>query len=209
MRRQFLTGSLACLLTAGWASASRAQSPSSVSANAPAHVPALVRISLKTGKGVIVLDLEAERAPVTTKNFLRYVDLKKFDGNAFYRAMPNGEGRGLIQAGDSRRALAPIAHEPTSQTGLSHTEGTISMVRGAPGSARGDFFICVGDMTFLDAGKGGTGDNLGFAAFGHVVEGMDVVKAILAAPVSPTEGDGAMKGQMLSPRVPILTARRG
>ncbi len=63
-------------------------------------------------------------------------------------------------------------------------------------------------MTFLDAGGGGTADNLGFAAFGHVVEGMDVVRAILAAPVSATDGSGSMKGQMLSPRVPILTARR-
>ncbi len=63
-------------------------------------------------------------------------------------------------------------------------------------------------MRFLDAGGGGTGDNLGFAAFGHVVEGMDVVRAIFASPVSATEGEGSMKGQMLSPRVPILTTRR-
>jgi peptidyl-prolyl cis-trans isomerase A (cyclophilin A) len=173
-----------------------------------ATAPSLVRIKMTTGKGAIVLDLEAEKAPLTTRNFLRYIDMKKLDATSFYRAMPNGEGRGLVQGGDSRRAMPPVAHEPTSQTGLSHTEGTISLVRGAPGSGKGDFFICVGDMTFLDAGKGGTSDNLGFAAFGHVIEGMDVVKAILAAPVSPTEGEGAMKGQMLSPRVPILTTRR-
>ncbi len=176
--------------------------------------PALVRIRMTTGKGDILLDLDAAHAPLTVKNFLRYVDMKKLDKNAFYRAMPNGKGpggvdRGLIQGGDSRRALAPIAHEPTSQTGLTHTEGTISLVRGAQaGSGRGDFFICVGDMRFLDAGGGGTGDNLGFAAFGHVVEGMDVVRAIFASPVSATEGEGSMKGQMLSPRVPILTTRR-
>ncbi len=201
MRRTFLAGSLAAIGAGLLGGTARAQSASI----APST---LVRIKMTTGMGVIVLDLEAAKAPLTTKNFLRYVDLKKLDATSFYRAMPNGEGRGLIQGGDSRRALPPIAHEPTTQTGLSHTEGTISLTRGAPGSARGDFFICVGDMTFLDAGKGGTGDNLGFAAFGHVVEGMDVVKAILGAPVSPTEGEGAMKGQMLSPRVPILSTKR-
>ncbi|WP_443751285.1 peptidylprolyl isomerase [Asticcacaulis solisilvae] len=174
----------------------------------------LVRIKMTTGKGVIVLDLDALHAPLTVKNFLRYVDLKKLDNNVFYRAMPNGNGadgnpRGLVQGGDSRRALAPVAHEPTSQTGLSHIDGTISLVRGGQlPSGRGDFFICVGDMTFLDAGGGGTGDNQGFAAFGHVVDGMDVVRAIFTAPVSATEGEGAMKGQMLSPRVPIVTTRR-
>ncbi len=197
MRRRLLIGTLAAVAVSGIA---RAQGI--------ATAPSLVRIKMTTGKGVLVLDLEAEKAPLTTRNFLRYVDMKKLDATNFYRAMPNGEGRGLIQGGDSRRALPPIVHEPTSQTGLTHTEGTISLVRGAAGSAKGDFFICVGDMTFLDAGKGGTGDNLGFAAFGHVVEGMDVVKAILSAPVSPSEGEGAMKGQMLMPRVPILTTRR-
>lgn len=174
----------------------------------------LVRIKMVTGLGPIVLDLDADRAPLTVKNFLRYVDLKKMDKNVFYRAMPNGKGpdgnpRGLIQGGDSRRALPPVAHEPTSQTGLSNTDGTITMVRSSkPGTAHGDFFICIGDMTFLDAGGGGTDDNLGFAAFGHVVEGMDTVHAIFNAPVSPTEGQGAMQGQMLSPRVPIVTTRR-
>jgi len=174
----------------------------------------LVRIKMTTGKGDIVLDLDVAHAPLTVKNFLRYVDLKKLDKTVFYRAMPNGtdadgQPRGLIQGGDSRRALPPVAHEPTSQTGLSHTDGTISLVRGGQlPSGRGDFFICVGDMKFLDAGGGGTTDDQGFAAFGHVVEGMDVVRAIFTAPVSPTEGEGAMKGQMLSPRVPIITTQR-
>ncbi len=202
MRRRDMIGAVVAtgVLTAA---SVRAQTP-----------PALVRIRMTTGKGDIVLDLDAEHAPLTVKNFLRYVDLKKLDATDFYRAMPNGTGpdgvtRGLIQGGDSRRALPPVAHEPTTQTGLHHTDGTISLVRGAQaGSGRGDFFICVGDMTFLDAGGGGTGDNLGFAAFGHVVDGMDVVRAIFASPVASADGDGAMKGQMLSPRIPILKTRR-
>ncbi len=198
MRRKFLAGGLA-LVGAGLVSGGIKAQETGAS---------LTRVRLVSGMGSIVLDLETERAPKTAKNFLRYVDLRKLDKNAFYRAMPNGEGRGLIQAGDTRRALPSIAHEPTTQTGLSHRDGTISLVRGAVGSGCSDFFICVGDMTFLDAGGGGTSDNLGFAAFGHVVEGMDVVRAILAAPVSATEGSSSMMGQMLSPRVPILTTRR-
>ncbi len=203
MRRRFLAGGFALITSTLLAGSGNAQI-----ADAAKPAPALTRIRMTTGKGVIVLDLETERAPLTANNFLRYVDLKKLDNNAFYRAMPNGEGRGLIQGGDSRRALPPIAHEPTTQTGLTHSEGTISLVRGAAGSARGDFFICVGDMTGLDAGKGATADDLGFAAFGHVVEGMDVVRAILASPTSATEGSEAMKGQMLDPRIPIVTTKR-
>lgn len=202
MRRTFLAGSLSLMGLAALGSRVQAQD---------AAVPAekLVRIRMTTAKGDIVLDLDAGRAPLTTANFLRYVDSKKLDASVFYRAMKSPNGNGLIQGGDSRRALPPVAHEPTSQTGLSHTDGTISLVRGAAaGSGKGDFFICVGDMTFLDAGQGGTDDNLGFAAFGKVVEGMDVVRAILNAPVSATEGGGAMQGQMLEPKVPIVKTRR-
>jgi peptidyl-prolyl cis-trans isomerase A (cyclophilin A) len=171
--------------------------------------PAPVRVVLTTTQGPIVVELEPAKAPVTTANFLRYVDAKRFDGIAFYRAMRVDWG-GLIQAGqrDPKKLYPPIKHEPTSQTGLSHTEGTISMARFAPGTATADFTIMVGDMTGLDAKPAAAGDNQGFAAFGHVVDGMDVVKAILAAPTSPTLGDGVMKGQMLEPVVKVLTARR-
>jgi len=110
---------------------------------------------------------------------------------------------------DPRKLFPPIPHEPTSQTGLSHVDGAVSLARTAPGTATADFFIIVGDrMTGLDAGPNSGGDQLGFAVFGHVVSGMDVVRAILAAPASPTEGEGVMRGQMLDPRVTIITARR-
>jgi peptidyl-prolyl cis-trans isomerase A (cyclophilin A) len=91
---------------------------------------------------------------------------------------------------------------------LSHKDGTISMARNAPGTASGDFFITIGDIPSMDADPSQPGDNLGFAAFGHVVEGMEIVRRILEAPTSPTEGEGAMKGQILAPPVRILTARR-
>lgn len=178
---------------------------------APAPRPATVRVSLETSEGAIVLELEAERAPVTTANFLRYVDGKRLDGVAIYRATKVAPDFGLIQGGvrgDAKRVLPPIAHEPTSVTGLSHVDGTISMARAAPGSASGDFFITVGAMPSLDADPSQPGDNLGFAAFGHVAEGMDVVRRILDSPTSPTEGEGAMKGQILAVPVRILAARR-
>lgn len=180
-------------------------------APAAAPRPAVVRVVLETAEGPIVLALEKERAPVTTANFLRYVDGKRLDGVAFYRATPIGQGYGLIQGGvrnDPKRVLPPIAHEPTTKTGLSHVDGAISMARAAPGSANADFFITVGDLVSMDADPRQPGDNQGFAVFGRVVEGMDVVRRILAAPTSPTAGEGAMKGQMLAPPIRIVRARR-
>ena len=177
----------------------------------PTAAPKTVQVVVQTSAGAIVLALEVERAPVTAGNFLRYVDERRFDGVTFYRAMKMEPGLGLIQGGtrgDPARVRAPIAHEPTSQTGLSHTDGTISMARYAPGSATGDFFIIVGAMTSLDADPAAAGDNAGFAAFGHVAEGMDVVHRILDAPTSETEGEGVMRGQMIAEPVRILTMRR-
>jgi peptidyl-prolyl cis-trans isomerase A (cyclophilin A) len=172
-----------------------------------------VRVALTTGLGVITLDLAADKAPITVANFLRYVDAKRFDGAAFYRAVHAGSGttNGLVQGGlrnDPVKVFPPIAHESTTATGLHHIGGAISMARYDPGSAQAEFFICVGDQLYLDADPSQPGDNLGFAAFGRVSSGMDVARAILAAPTSPTEGEGVMKGQMLSPVVAIVSARR-
>lgn len=179
---------------------------------APAAVPAAapVTVLLHTDAGDIKIALETQKAPVTAGNFLRYVDTKRLDGTEFYRAMKTGAEAGLVQGGvrDGRKLLPPIGHEPTSQTGLSHVDGALSAPRTAVGTARGDFSIMVGDQHYLDAGPGSAGDGLGYAVFGRVVEGMDVVRRILGAPTSPTEGEGVLRGQMLSPRVRILTARR-
>jgi len=167
----------------------------------PAPREELVKVALDTSAGRIVVALDRARAPVTTANFLAYVDSGKFDGEGFYRAMPLTNG-GLIQGGitsDGRKLAKPIAHEPPSQTGIRHTAGAISMASAAPGEARSDFFILTSDQPSYDAS---------FAPFGKVIEGMDVVKAILAAPVSPTKGQGAMKGQMLEPVVKIRKAER-
>jgi peptidyl-prolyl cis-trans isomerase A (cyclophilin A) len=173
-------------------------------------------VVLETTLGDITLAIETERAPITAANFLRYVDEHRFDGTVFYRAMRLTWGpqpNGLIQGGtqyDPKRVLPPIAHEPTSQTELSHVAGAISMARYAPGTATGDFSIMVSAQPSLDADpKGETDDaRAGFAAFGHVVSGMDVVRKIFAAPTDPDKGEGWMKGQMLAEPVTIVHARR-
>jgi len=177
--------------------------------------PATVRVALQTTAGPIVLELEEERAPITTANFLRYVDARRFDGQNFYRALNMAKDFGLIQAGvrelkPGDKPLPPaIAHEPTTLTGLSHKTGAISMARREEGTAQSDFFIVVGDMSSLDAHPEKPGDNSGFAVFGHVVEGMDVVRAIMTAKIDPAKGaEDGMAGQILAEPVKILTARR-
>jgi peptidyl-prolyl cis-trans isomerase A (cyclophilin A) len=190
--------------------AAAASAASPVLAQAPA---APVRVKLETGDGPIILELYPDKAPITAGNFLRYVDGKRFDGATFYRAskVPNAPEFGLIQGGvqnDPARVLKPIAHEPTTKTGLSHTDGAISMGRTDPGTATSDFFIVLGDMTYMDADPKQPGDNLGFAAFGKVVEGMDTARKILAEPTSQTAGVGVMKGEMLAKPVKIISARR-
>jgi peptidyl-prolyl cis-trans isomerase A (cyclophilin A) len=175
----------------------------------PAPTDPLVPVAIDTELGRIVVAIDPAHAPVTASNFLRYVDSHRLDGETFYRAMHSGDG-GLIQGGmrsDVRKLYPPIAHEPTTQTGLHNVAGAISMANSGPGTARADFFILLSDMPSLDAGGPG-GDANGFAPFGHVVEGMDVVRKILASPVSQTRGEGVMKGQMLDPQIKIIKAAR-
>lgn len=182
-----------------------------VPAPAPMEAPVTVNVVITTSEGPITVALEKSRAPKTTANFLRYVDAKRFDGITIYRAMKLGEGLGLIQGGaqnDPKRLFPPVAHEPTTQTGLSNKDGAIAMARDAPGTATADFFIAVGDISTLDAQPSQPGDNLGYAAFGHVTAGMDLVRRILEAPTSPTTGPPGMVGQMLTPPIKILTVRR-
>jgi peptidyl-prolyl cis-trans isomerase A (cyclophilin A) len=176
---------------------------------APRPEADIVRVRLETEQGAILLALDHRHAPITTKNFLRYVDSKRFDDVRFYRAAsPQGaKGTGFIQGGiqrNYRRMFEPIAHEPTGTTGLRHGPGTISMARLAPGTAAGEFIITVSAQPGLDQ----KGDNPGFAAFGRVVEGMDVVRRIHSAPVLPNAGRGPLKGQMIAEPVKIVTARR-
>ena len=204
---------IAAALLAAMSAAALAQAvPPSAQSTAPKED--LVPVAIETSLGRIVVALDRGHAPVTTANFLHYVDMHRFDGETFYRAMhvadADGKDGGLIQAGitdDARKLFPGVAHEPTSQTGLHNVAGAISMANNGPGTARSDFFILLSDIPALDAGGPG-GDANGFAAFGHVIEGMDVVRKIWSAPVSSTKGEGAMKGQMLDPPVKIITAEQ-
>jgi peptidyl-prolyl cis-trans isomerase A (cyclophilin A) len=197
---------IAALLAAAL-QAAPAVAPAPAPTPTPTVAAATQQVVLTTDAGPITIAVETGRAPVTAANFLKYVDQKKLDGVAFYRAMNLAPGYGLVQFGtrnDPKRTLPGIAHEPTSKTGLSHTDGAISMAMAKPGTAAGDFFVVVGDIKSMDA----TASDPGFAVFGRVVEGMDVIRKIMASPTSPTLGEGVMKGQMLAPVVRIATARR-
>lgn len=177
----------------------------------PTPRPGTVRVTIVTALGPVLIELERDKAPVTVANFLRYVDAKRFDNTAFYRAMKLGETAGLVQGGVRNKTnliFPPIPHESTAKTGLTHDDGAISLARAEPGSGRGDFFIVIGSVPTLDANPVATGDKLGYAVFGHVISGMDIVRRILAAPTSPTAGGAAMRGQILTAPVKILTARR-
>ncbi|MFM7028016.1 MAG: peptidylprolyl isomerase [Chakrabartia sp.] len=177
-----------------------------------------VAVILQTSLGPITVELDREHAPITAANFLRYVDQKRLDGTVFYRSMKlgseeDGMDQGLIQGGtqnDPKRILKPIAHEPTNITGLKHLAGAISMARFAPGTATGDFSILVSPLPGLDAdpSRAPAEEPLGYAVFGYVTDGMDIVRKIHAGATSPTKGTGWLKGQMLEPVVKILTVRR-
>ncbi len=148
----------------------------------------VVTVTIATTHGDISAEVYVERAPITAQNFLRYVDDGVFDEGTFYRSVrmdnqPNDSVRiEVIQAGPDRsgpdRSRSPITLERTSLTGLSHVDGALSMARGGPDSARSSFFICIGDQPALDFGGNRSLDGQGFAVFGRVTSGMDVVRRI-------------------------------
>ena len=183
-----------------------------LSLTSPALAAGKPRVAIETDKGTIVVELEDRKAPVTATNFLYYVDKHRFDGGQFFRAnrAKGAPGAGSIQGQPkpySRRA-PPIAHESTLKTGLKHTAGAISMGRDAPGSATADFFICASPQPYLDAKPGKSDTAAGYAVFGYVVQGMDVVKKILAGRTDGPTNVPSMKGQILNPPVKIISMKR-
>ncbi|HPH75625.1 MAG TPA: peptidylprolyl isomerase [Bacteroidales bacterium] len=145
-------------------------------------------VIINTGFGEIHVALDLQNAPVTSANFLRYVDAGLFDSACFYRVVrPDNQQNdsiriAVIQGGrynqEETGGFPPIAHETTEMTGIRHLNGTISMARWTPGTATSEFFICVGDQPELDYGAKRNPDGQGFAAFGQVTKGMDVVMKI-------------------------------
>ncbi len=186
----------------------------SMSAAAPqkpaaAAEPPVVRVRLTTSAGAITLAIDMRHAPKTGANFMAYVDDGRLDGTRFYRAArrKGQPSLGFVQGGidtDARRRLEPVPLEPTSKTGLRHIDGAISMARyDAPNTGTANFSLMVGAAPNMDARPG----SLGYAVFGRVVGGMDVVRKILAMPTYPG-GEGAMKGQMMVKPVMIVKAQR-
>jgi peptidyl-prolyl cis-trans isomerase A (cyclophilin A) len=169
----------------------------------------VIHVLIQTERGDIDAELDTGKAPVTTANFLKYVDGKFYDGGSFHRTVtrdnqPDNKIRiEVIQAGiDPKREkdeFPPIPLERTNRTKILHKDGTISMARDGPDTATADFFICIGDQPALDFGGQRNPDGQGFAAFGRVVRGMEVVKKIQAAPA---------EGQKLTPAIKILKVSR-
>jgi len=166
-------------------------------------------VLIQTSLGNIEIALDSERAPGTTRNFMRYVDARFYDGGCFHRTVtlqnqPQSQVKieviqGGIAEANRPEASTPIALERTSVTGLSHKEGTVSMARAAPDTATSDFFICIGAQPELDFGGRRNPDGQGFAAFGQVTKGMDVVRRI--------QGQAA-DGQTLTPPIRIVSISR-
>ncbi len=167
----------------------------------------VVPIVIETTRGVIEADLDSASAPQTVTNFLRYVDAGLYANGTFHRAVradnqPNDSVRiGVIQGGRAHdvAGFPPIALERTSVTGLRHLDGTLSMARAGPNTATSDFFICIGGQPALDFGGHRNRDGQGFAAFGRVTRGMDIVRAIQ---------ESTVKGQSLVLPIAIVGIRR-
>ena len=168
-----------------------------------------VRVVVETAVGAFELEVDTVRAPVTAANFLRYVDGGFYDGGTFFRTVhadnqPNASIRiAVVQGGRNpelgAESFPPITLERTSETGITHVDGAVSMARSGPDTATHSFFICIGDQPSLDFGGMRNPDGQGFAAFGRVVDGMDVVLAIHRAPY---------EAQQLTPPVRIVRAHR-
>ena len=168
-----------------------------------------VRVRIETDLGDIEVGLDAAKAPATVANFLQYVDGKFYDGGRFHRTVtPDNQPHNkvkieVVQAGINparmKDEFPPIKLERTRDTKLAHKDGTISMARDGPDTATSDFFICVGDQPDLDFGGKRNPDGQGFAAFGRVVRGMDVVKKIQQSPAD---------GQTLKPPIKVRAVTR-
>ena len=176
-----------------------------------------VRVRVQTELGDIVLEIDQAKAPVTAANFLKYVDAGHYDGGTWHRTvkMDNQPESTIkievIQAGvnadRAKEGFPAIALERTNKTGLLHKDGVISMARGAADSATSGWFICINDQPSLDFGGMRNPDGQGFAAFGRVVSGMDVVRKIQAAPSSTTRTTNT-EAQRLTPPIKIVKVAR-
>ena len=176
----------------------------------------LVPVLLETEMGRIEITLDLEHAPVSAGDFLRYVDRGLYEGAGFYRVVRSDNDHGsppieVVQGGllEESDSLPPVEHETTETTGIRHTDGVVSLARSAPGTGGGAaFFIVIGDQPALDFGGTRNPDGLGFAAFGRVTRGMDVVRTIHALDATGAADSPYVEGQILADPVMILRASR-
>ncbi len=176
-----------------------------------------VRVRVQTTLGDIVLELDPVKAPGTTANFLKYVDAGHYDGGTFHRTVkPDNQPEStikieVIQAGvhadKAKTGFEPIKLERTNATGLLHKDGVVSMARGTADSATSGWFICINDQPSLDFGGMRNPDGQGFAAFGRVVSGMDVVRKIQQAPSSADRKTNT-EAQKLTPPISVTKVSR-
>lgn len=174
-------------------------------------------VRLQTTRGTIDIEVYPDRAPLSAGQFLQCVRLGHYDGGTFWRAVRADNDRGcppieVVQAAvaEGSTPLVPLAHEPTSLTGLRHRDGTVSLARAEPGTATAAaFFICLGDQPALDEGGLRNRDGLGFAAFGRVLQGMEVVRAIIQGTTLADAPVEYVRGQVLATPVRIERAALG
>lgn len=174
------------------------------------------RVTLDTDLGIIEIEVYPGKAPISSADFLHYVDNGLYDGQGFYRTVradndPRDWGMSLIQGGrlDGELVTDPIAHETTAQSGLTNGPRSVAIARNEPGSGSATFFfINIGNNDFLDFDGARNPDGQGYAVFGQVVSGMDVVKAIQARDVKEESDNEATKGQYLIDPVIIKRASR-
>ena len=176
-----------------------------------------VRVRVQTELGDIVVEVDQAKAPITAANFLRYVDAGHYDGGNWHRTVKMDNQpespvkieviQAAVNPARAKEGFGAIALERTSKTGLLHKDGAISMARGAPDSATSGWFICINDQPSLDFGGARNPDGQGFAAFGRVVSGMDVVRKIQAAP-SSTNRTTNTEAQRLTPPIQIIQVAR-
>jgi peptidyl-prolyl cis-trans isomerase A (cyclophilin A) len=178
----------------------------------PATSPRAATVVIQTTAGDIHITLDHARAPKTSQNFLAYVDSGLFSRMTFYRAVDSrGDGsEGMVQGGmgnNLRGTMPPVPHEPTYTTGLSHVDGAVSMAYTSnPGSARTEFFIVVGGE--IPSYDGVPGGKPGYAVFGKVTKGMDVVRKILLMPKKQEARNAMLEGSILVEPVAITRAAR-
>ena len=213
----------AAALFTGFAGCAGEPPPAEEEPAAPEAAEETVRVVLETAMGEVEVELYPERAPISVAQFLRYVDGSHYDGASFYRATRTADGHSfdIVQGGRSRMPMLtgedppgeppfpPIPHETTHDTGMRNERGVLAYARRDPGTANSEFFFNLGDSGVLNTDEGGPDrDGFGYATFGRVVRGIEVLDAVQQLPTDAPTDNEIVQGQILTDPVEILAIRR-